>query len=244
MRLWRLAPVLFSLALAACSGGPPPAPVVYKPLDYSYLPPIFLKVTSVSVQNGYVPDPDAAALISQAPEAPANALLDMANRRLVANGAPGTAAFTVETASINQAGGNLTGVMTVRLSVTSPDNRTTGYAEASVTNSVAAPDADDGPDKMRAALYDLTKRLMDSMNVQLQYQIQRNLGSWVSYSTNAAVAPLNSGGSSGGGIVATPLPGAVAPSTSPPAASPPASNPPLNVPSMIPPGFPQPSSSP
>jgi hypothetical protein len=237
MTFLRLAVVVFSLALAACGGSPPPPPVVYKPLDYSYLPPIFLKVTSVTVQNAYLPDPDVATLIAQAPEAPANALLDMARRRLVANGAPGTAAFTVETASINQSGGNLTGVMTARLTVASPDNRTTGYAEASVTNSVTAPDADAGPDSLRAALYDLTKRMMDSMNVQLQYQIQRNLGSWVSYSTNAAVAPLNSGG----GIQATPLPGPTAPSTGVTA---PAGNPPLNVPSMIPPGFPQPGNAP
>jgi hypothetical protein len=46
---------------------------------------------------------------------------------------------------------------------------------------------------------------MDAMNVELQYQMQHNLGSWIAYSTNAAAAPVTSNGSVPGGIVATPL---------------------------------------
>ena len=33
---------------------------------------------------------------------------------------------------------------------------------------------------MQAALYSLTKQLMDDMNVQLQYQMQHNLSGWLS----------------------------------------------------------------
>jgi hypothetical protein len=227
-------PMLALLALAACGGSPAPPPQTFAPLDYSYLPPIMLKVSSISVVNQYVPDPGAATLIGQDPEPPATALTDMLNRRLVANGTPGMATVTIEAASIDQVGGNLTGTMTVRLDVQSADGHSTGYTEASVTHSETAPDPDSSQDVVQAALYGMTKQLMDAMNVQLQYQIQQNLGSWVSYSANAAVPALNAAPAPGGisgGIQATPLaaPGATgaAPATVPPSS-----------PTMIPPAAP------
>lgn len=192
-----------ALGLAACGGPPPPPPVVYKPLDYSYLPPITLRVASVNVTNNYVPDPAAATLIGQDPEPPATALLDVATRRLVANGTPGTANFTVENASIAQVGGNIVGTLTARLDVKSADGRKNGFTEASVSHSQTAPDSDATPADWQAALYGMTKQLMDSMNVQLQYQIQRNLGDWVVYAPNAAAAPVGAGT---GAIKAAPLP--------------------------------------
>jgi hypothetical protein len=219
----RVLPVLALLALVACGGSPPAPPPVFAPLDYSYLPPIMLKVSNVTVVNQYVPDPGAATLIGEDPEPPATALTAMLNRRLVANGTPGMATVTIEAASIDQVGSNLTGTMTVRLDVQSADGHSTGYTEASVTHSETAPDPDSSQDVVQAALYGMTKQLMDAMNVQLQYQIQQNLGSWVSYSANAAVPPLNAAPSTGGiqgGIQATPLaaPGAVpgAPTQPPP----------------------------
>ncbi len=203
MKFCLIPPLLLALCLAACSS-PPPPPVVYKPLDYAYLPPINLKISSITVQNNYVPDPDSATLIGEAPEAPANALSDMLNRRLVPNGTPGTGVVTIETASLDQSGGNLSGTLAVRLDVATPDNRATGFTEATVTASQAAPDPDDGQPALQAALYSLTKQLMDAMNVQLQYQIQHNLSAWVSYGVNAAAAPVNGAGS--GAIQASPLP--------------------------------------
>jgi hypothetical protein len=196
--------VAFGLAmgLAAC-GGPPPPPVVYKPLDYSYLPPITLRVATVNVSNIYVPDPGAATLIGQDPEPPATALLAVATRRLIGNGTPGTADFTVENASIEPVGGNLVGTLTARLDVKSADGRRNGFTEASVSHSQTAPDSDATPADWQAALYGMTKALMDSMNVQLQYQIQRNLGDWVVYAPNAAAASVGAGR---GAIQAAPLP--------------------------------------
>jgi hypothetical protein len=53
----------------------------------------------------------------------------------------------------------------------------------------------------------MTKALMDTMNVQLQYQLQQNLSSWISYS---AVPGFGAGGAAPsplvpGSIQATPL---------------------------------------
>jgi hypothetical protein len=206
---WRSAVLVSGLALSACGGRPQPAPVVYAPLDFSYLPPLTLRVATVNVQNTYVPSPDEATLIGEDPEAPANALSDLLNRRLIPSGAPGVANVTIETASLSEANGNLTGAMAVRVDVASADGRSNGYTEASVTHTQAAPDGDASDDDVKAALYGMTKTLTEDLNDRLQYQLQHNLSSWMVYGTNAGAAPVVSGagGVSGGGILATPLPG-------------------------------------
>ncbi len=208
-----------TFSLAACSSAPPPAPVVYKPLDYSYLPPLTLRVASVNVQNTYVPGPDEATLIGQAPEAPANAVSDLLNLRLIPSGAPGVANVTIETASLDESGGNLTGTMTVRVDVASADGRSTGFTEASVTHSEAAPDNNASQEDLRAALFGMTKTLTEDLNNRLQYQLQHNLASWMVYGANAGAAPVVSGASPvSGGILATPLPGPGAGTAPPPGA--------------------------
>jgi hypothetical protein len=206
----RVLPLLLFAALNGCSSSPPPPPPVFAPLDYSYLPPIRLNISNITIQNDYVPDPSAATLIGQDPEAPANALMDMLPHRLVADGTPGNGTVTIENASIEPVGDNYVGVMTVRLDVVSADGLKTGYTEASVSVTNTAPGSDASADDVKTALYNMTKQLMDSMNVQLQYQIQRNMGSWISYGTNAAVPAVNGGNS---GIQAAPLtaPGAATP---------------------------------
>jgi hypothetical protein len=192
------------IALAGC--GSPQAPQNFAPLDYSYLPPIVLKVSQLEVANNYVPTPSEATLIGQDPEPPATALMNMLSRRLVASGAPGTGTVTIETASIDQVGDNLTGSMTVDVHLSSADGNSTGYTEASVSATQTAPDPDASPDDVRAALYGLTKRMMDNMNVQLQYQIQHNLGPWLVWTPGQGAGALSTGAAPAGNIIqATPL---------------------------------------
>jgi hypothetical protein len=236
-RLFKQSLIPFAaLALAGCGGST--SPQTFTPLDYSYLPPIVLKVSTLSVVNNYVPSPGAATLIAEAPEAPANALLDMLNHRIVASGAPGTGTVTIETASIDQVGGNLTGSMTVDINLASPDGTSTGYAEASVSASQTAPDPDASQDVVQGALYSITKQLMDNMNVQLQYQVQRNLGSWLSFSTTPGASPLSVGATpAAGAIQATPLaapPGNPSPAGVPPSPAVPAGNSNSAVPDYLP----------
>jgi len=203
----RLLPMVAAAGLAGCGGSPPPPS--FPPLDYSYLPPITLRVATINVVNGYTPDPGAATLLGQDPETPGDALTGELNHRLLPSGAPGNATATIETASIDQIGGNLTGTLTVQVNVSSADGLRTGYTEASVTQSDPAPDPTSSETDVQAALYQLTKELMNQMNVQLQYQVEHNLGSWVVNGPGAGAAS----GAPASGIEAAPLgpPSAAAP---------------------------------
>jgi len=241
--------LLSVLTLAACASAPPPA--VFKPLDYSYLRPIIFKVANLNVVNNYTPGPDETQLNSNNPAPPAATLLAMLNQRMQPSGQPGNGTITVQVASITASNGMLNGQMTVDITLNSVDGRSSGFAEASVSASQTAPDSDaDTP----AALYQMTGKLMDAINVQLPYQIAHNIPSWVAWTTpGAAAQPIGPAG----GIQSTPLaaPGSAAaslpassatatttitttttatpgtPASPPPAALPPSGN-------LIPPGYP------
>ena len=192
------------LALAAC-GSAPPAPT-FTPLQYSYLPPILLKVSQVNVVNNDVPTPSQVRMAGLDPASPADTLLSMLKQRLQPAGQPGTATVTVQDAYVDQVNGNLVGQMTVDINMASANGLSTGFTEASVSATQTAPDSDN-PDDTRVALYGLTKRLMTQMNVQLQYQIQKNLPHWVSWtnSPNAPTSDSDTGGAAGGVVQAAPL---------------------------------------
>src|ERR1700722_6403581 len=202
MKLWHFSSFAVLAALAGCSSPPPPQ--YFPPLTYSYLPPLVLKVASLNVVDAYVPSTDTVALLAQDPAPPADTLLTMLRGRVVASGAPGTGTVTIQNASVHQVDGTLTGAMTVDVSVASQDGLSTGYAEATVSASRSAPDPDAPPGDMEAALYGLTKQLMDDMNVQLQYQMQHNLSGWLSWSAAAGAgqAGYPTGAAPGGAIQA------------------------------------------
>lgn len=211
------------LALTAC--GSPPPPESFTPLDYSYLKPIVFNVANLNIVNNYIPTPDETQLNANNPAPPATTLLAMLNHRLQPGGTPGNGTVTVQVASITEAAGMLNGQMTVDINLSSADGRSTGFAEASVSASAAAPDADADQNDQQAALYQMTKKLMDSMNVQLPYTIAHNIPNWVSWTNpqGGGIAPapgIGGGGAPGGipgGIQATPL-------TAPPGAEQPVPN--------------------
>lgn len=185
------------LVLAGCASEPP-VPTSFPALDYSYLPPITLKVESVKVRDEYLPGPNAAPLIAEAPEAPATVLARMARERLVGNGSPGMATFVIRRAALNQVGDTLQGTMAVELNVSTSTGQRVGFAAANVSRSVTAP-SNETPDRMRAALYRLTKEMMSDMNVELQYQIQKGLPAWLAYEPSPGLGTgLQNGGFGGG----------------------------------------------
>jgi len=221
--LSRRSSLLLPLAVAACGGAPPDYPT----LRYNYLPPIRLNVASVSVRQDYVPSgvpPDVSPLD---PAQPVDALRQMAEDRLRPFGPAGQAVFVIQNASLLQNGDTITGTFAGRLDIYTSANTRVGYAEARVAHSHSG-----HIDDIHQLLYDMTKQLMDEMNVQFEYQVVHSLREWV--------APVGGGappvqqqplGPPGAGAP----PGAVAPPPPPGAVPPPGAAPP---PGALPPPIP------
>jgi hypothetical protein len=218
--LSRRSSLLLPLVLAACGGEPPS----YPPLRYNYLPPIRLNVASISVRPDYVPSGVAPDLSPLDPVQPVDALRQMAEDRLRPFGPAGRAVFVIQNASVLRDGDTITGTFAVRLDIYTSANTRVGYAEARVAHSHSG-----HVDDMQQLLYDMTKQLMDEMNVQFEYQVVHSLRDWV--------APVGGGPAP---VQQQPLgaPGAAPPPGSPPPGSPPSGSPPPGSP---PPGAGAPS---
>lgn len=221
------------LVATACAESTP-TPVSFAPLRYNYLPVLRLNVASIEIQNAWQPDMTANHLESLSPETPLAALRQMAKDRLAAAGDSGQAIFTITDASIIGTGAELMGSFAVRLSVSSGDGLKSGFAEAHTSRTVAEP-ATEGPE-LRAALYNLVSTMMQTMNVDFEYQLRRSLGSWLVSAgggANPAGAPSieaqplaapGTAGSAGAPAAPTPLappaPTSIAPAPAPAPAAP------------------------
>ena len=90
-------------------------------------------------------------------------------------GASGRAVFTIEDASIIVVRDQYQGSLAVQLDVLGADGNKRGSATARVNGTRAVTDDDDAT--TRADLDTLTRNLMSSMNVELEYQIRHGLAS-------------------------------------------------------------------
>ena len=185
-RGWTRRAALLALPLfaAACSTEPPKR-TNFPALRYGFLTPMRLNVASVEVQTRYLPR-SAANVDQTAPVRPEDALRQMAEDRLVAAGSAGRAVFVIDDASIIRNGNALFGSFAVHLDLNGDETRGTGYAEARVSRSISglSRDADIG-----AALYDMTRQMMDDMNVELEFQIRRSLRDWLQTPTTQRLNP-------------------------------------------------------
>lgn len=188
MRLWPRRVALLLPLLAAC-GPQPPAPearTIFPPPRYDHLTPIRLNVAEVVVEDRSLPAP--GGLDAQSPVRPADALRAMAGDRLLPGGASGRAVFVVEEAAIVGARGGLNGAMAVRLEVLAADGRPAGFAQARVGRGRVG--AERG-ESLRGVLYDMTRQMMDDMNVEFEFQVRRALREWLQDTATApAPAPV------------------------------------------------------
>ena len=162
-----------AISVASCADDAPVADnAPLPPLSYEYLTPIRLNVAAVEVVDQSEPSPDAAT----DPAPPADALRRMAADRIQALGQAGRAVMVIRQASIvRPRRGTFEGTLAVRLDVIAPDRpEPAAYAEATVTRSVTAGGGGD-----RRTLYDLTKQMMDAMNVEFEFQVKRALRDWI-----------------------------------------------------------------
>lgn len=171
--------------LAACGGGDLP-PASYPKVSYDYLTRLRLNVASVEIDDSLPPPADPREMSRLAPTPPVEALRQMAQDRLLANGSAGRAVFVIDEASIFQVRDRYEGKMTVHLDVTTSDGSRSGYAEARVSRTRTF--NSDGPNATRAALNELVTQMMADMNVEFEFQVRRSLRSYLQSNAAPAVA--------------------------------------------------------
>ncbi len=164
------------LLLPACGGDDVPPPEVYTPPHYDFLPKLRLNVGNLVFEDHAQPlGPQDIAATS--PVVPEQALEQMARDRLFAAGVAGTATFVIDQASIVRGpDGSLTGTLAVHIDITVPGGAPGGYAAATVQRQ-HVPGSD--PENPQNNLYDLTKQMMDAMNVEFEFQLRKSLSSWL-----------------------------------------------------------------
>lgn len=211
--LTRRASLMLPLLLAACGGGQRRD---FPPLRYNYLPPIRLNVASISIQDQFYPSGMPPDVTELDPVHPVEALRAMAQDRLQALGTSGQAVFGITNAVLTRDDDVITCVLTVELSIFPTPGIRSGFAQAIVSRQHTG-----AVDDLRAALYDITKAAMDAMNVEFEYQIQRNLAPWLVSAAPAPVEqqPLETTPGAGGAPSPGPPP-AAAPGTQPLAPTP------------------------
>ena len=179
------------LGLAGCGGDDVPAPGVVAPLHYDFLTKLRLNVGSIDIQDSAQPlGPDDVS--AKSPVTPDQALHQIAQDRLFAAGLVGRAQFGIDQASIVRgAQGGLYGQMAVHLEVTDAGGARVGYAEARVAQS-HLPGSED--ENLPTVLYDVTRKMADQMNVELEYQLKRSMGSFLAAASvvpsSVTAAPL------------------------------------------------------
>lgn len=173
MPVTRRVALMLPLLAAACGDD---SPRTFAPLRYDYLSPLRLNVGSID----FAPLPFPGPLDQVAPVAPGPALQQMAQDRLAASGSSGRALITIEEARISRGDGGLDGSLALHLDVMAADGRRVGYAEARVVRRVNRTGSD-----LRASLYDMTKQMLDDMNVELEFQLRRSLRDYIQATTTA-----------------------------------------------------------
>lgn len=167
----RRSSLLLPLLIAACSRSPRRE---YPPLHYGYLTPLRLNVAAIRTEQHFVPSGAAPDVSQLDPMPPVLALRNMAEDRLQAVGGSGQAVFVIQEASLVRQEDTIRGNFSVVLDIYTSANTRAGFAEARVSGTSRG-DFDDLP----SVLYDMTKDLMDRMNVEFEFQVRRSLRAWL-----------------------------------------------------------------
>jgi hypothetical protein len=218
--------LLLPLALAAC-GGDDDDDLAFVPLRYNDLPPIQLKVASIGIEERFVPSGVPPDVSNRDPTSPIEALRAMGNDRLKAFGTANKAVFAILDASMTGDDDGLTGSFAVSLTILDDGGAQLGFAQAHVENRRTG-----RIHGLRPALYDMTKAMMNDMNVEFEYQIRHHLKAWLTDGT-APPTPVEQAPLDGSGAPDTPPAPAPMPPNTP--AYPPAPAPmPPNAPAYPP----------
>lgn len=163
--------LLLPPALATCSSEPDP---IYEPLRYNYLPPLQMNVAGIQIEERFVPAGVPPDVTSQDPVPPIEALRSMANDRLQAFGTANKAVFSILDASLTRENDTVAGSMAVSLTILDDSGTQLGFAQAQVQSRQTGRIGN-----LHTLLYDMTKSMMNDMNIEFEYQIRRNLKNWL-----------------------------------------------------------------
>ncbi len=189
MRLSHLvAAFVLPAALAGCAGEKPQTH--FAPLTYDYLGQIHLNVATLDVVDNSVTNPEPGDIGYKSPSPPDHTLRQMAADRLIATGntaAAATAHFVIDKAFIlHQPGGTLDGQMNVHLDILNPEGQRVASASAQATQTLHPDPSQDV--ESAANLYEITKDMMQTINVEFEYQIRHSLNKWL---VDAGGTPMN-----------------------------------------------------
>jgi len=165
--LSRRSSLLLPLVLAGCGGA---KERFYPPLHYGYLTPLRLNVGAIQIDQRYVPAGVAPDVSQLDPMPPIEALRNMATDRLLAFGGAGQAVFVIQEASLIRQRNTILGNFAVELDIYPSGPTRAAFAQARVTRSYTG-DVDD----IASTLYDMTKAMMDTMNIEFEFQVRRSL---------------------------------------------------------------------
>ena len=162
-----LTPTRVAAAAAAACRLRRPTRRDYPPLRYDYLTPLRLNVAAIQIEQRFVPSGAAPDVSQFDPVPPVRALRDMAEDRLQALGSAGLAVFVIQDASLMRRRDTLSATSRCELDIYNAPTTRAGFAQASVSRTFTG-DLDDLPGR----LYDMTKDMMDRMNVEFEYQVR------------------------------------------------------------------------
>lgn len=160
----------------------------YAPLTYDYLTPIFFNVSQITVQNQTALTSYPQDISNLSPTPPALALNNMANNRLKARGASGNALFIIKRASLQKRDNHtLYGQIDITLEIYNQNHKKVATIQVS-TNHTYEIDRHKGDIDSRANLYDVTQKMMQDTNIELEYQIRKHLEPWLVDATGTPIS--------------------------------------------------------
>src|SRR3954454_23968078 len=112
--LSRRASLLLPLLIAACADR---TPRTFPPLRYDYLTPLRLNVSTIQIEQRFVPAGAAPDVSQSSPVTPLRALRTMAEDRLQALGNADLAVFVIQEASLVRRRDTLSGNLSVELDI-------------------------------------------------------------------------------------------------------------------------------
>jgi hypothetical protein len=195
-----LAAGLAALSAAACAGDDGASNQPLSPIDFSYLTPLPLNLATIEIAPAD-PPPVPGDVGRRLAPTPAEAVRVMGRDRLSAVGTEGRAIFTVTRAAVTPAGGGgLTCALACRLEILSPAGAQLGFVTAEARAAVT------GAEASRPQAADrVLRRAMDSLNVEFEYQLRRNLRAWLATMPSGAPGG-GAGGATPGGVTREELP--------------------------------------